>query len=320
MRTLPGTPQPQAATLRAAEGKEITMPQMIYDPVKSGQRMTIVCFVSGSGTNYWEIVARNPEHHYLVFTNRPGCRGAEIARANKHPVIELSHVPYLREARTKYGAGKVPRNCPERMQYEQDLCRLIENKLGQQPDLICLAGYDQWTSDWMIDRYYPRMLNVHPGDTTKGYDGLYWIPSAKAVLAGDKFLRSTLFIVDKGEDTGPVLMQSKPLYIAPTLSELESKGENGLKKGIHVIATFARHNRIKTYETFKEQADEELQKTMEHVCSNLQEALKVKGDWEIYPFAVHDLIARGRAAVEGRTVYIDGKRMPVWGYRLDEHP
>ncbi len=320
MRALPGTPQPQTIALRADKGKEIAMPQMIYDPVKSGQRMTIVCFVSGSGTNYREIVARNPEHHYLVFTNRPGCKGAAIAQDNKHPVIELSHVPYLKEARTKYGAGKVPRNCPERMQYEQDVSRLIEAKLGQEPDLICLAGYDQWTSDWMVERYYPRMLNVHPGDTTKGYDGLYWIPSAKAVLAGDKFLRSTLFIVDKGEDTGPVLVQSKPLYITPTINELESKGENGLKKGLHTIAAFARHNRIKTYDAFKEQADEELQKTMEHVCSDLQEALKIKGDWEIYPLAVHDLIARGRVGVEGKTVYIDGKRMPVWGYRLDEHP
>jgi hypothetical protein len=47
--------------------------------------------------------------------------------------------------------------------------------------------------------------------------------------------------------------------------------------------------------------------------------LKVKGDWEIYPFAIHDLIATGRAAIDGRTVYIDGKKMPVWGYRLDEN-
>jgi hypothetical protein len=47
--------------------------------------------------------------------------------------------------------------------------------------------------------------------------------------------------------------------------------------------------------------------------------LKVKGDWEIYPFGVHDLIATGRAAVDGNMVYIDGKKMPAWGYRLDEN-
>jgi folate-dependent phosphoribosylglycinamide formyltransferase PurN len=299
--------------------KEVAMPQLIYTPDKSCKRITIVCFVSGSGTNYREIVARNPEHHYLVFTNRPGCGGTVIAKENRHEIIELSHIPYLKEARKKYGAGKVPRNCPERVQYEQEVSRLIETSLGRQPDLICLAGFDQWNTDWMVERYYPRMLNVHPGDTTKGYIGLHWVSAAKAILAGEKELRSTLFVADKSEDNGPVLVQSKPLNITLTLSDLESKGERGLVKGLHTITNFAMHNRISTYEDFKEQADLVLSRVMEHVCSCLQDVLKVKGDWEIYPFAVHDLIARGRVAIEGRKVYIDGKKMPDWGYRLDEN-
>jgi phosphoribosylglycinamide formyltransferase 1 len=295
------------------------MKQLVYDPAKSGKRMTIVCFVSGSGTNYREIVKRNPDHNYLVFTNRPDCGGVAIARENKHEVVELSHVPYLREVRKKYGAGKVPRNCQERVQYEQDISRLIENKLGRQPDLICLAGFDQWNTDWMIDRYYPRMLNVHPGDTTMDYIGLHWIPSAMAILAGDKSLRSTLFIANKSKDKGPVLVQSRHLNITGTLSELELKGENGLIKGLRTITTFARHNHIKTYDSFKEQANDKLQKTMEHICTKLQEMLKVKGDWEIYPFAVHDLISQGRVAIDGSTVYIDGEKMPTCGYRFDEN-
>ena len=188
------------------------MAQLVYDPSETG-RMTIVCFVSGSGTNYREIVNRDRDHRYIVFTNRPGCGGVEIARENEHEVIELSHVPYLRDATKRYGSGNVPRNCEERVAYEQQICRLIESSTGGEPDLICLAGYDQWLTDWMVDRYYPRILNVHPGDTTKGYDGLHWIPSARAILAGDEAIRSTLFFVDKGEDTGPVLVQSRPLTI-----------------------------------------------------------------------------------------------------------
>ena len=179
------------------------MKQLVYDPLKSGNRMTIVCFVSGSGTNYREIVAQNRDHKYVVFTNRPGCGGAAIARENKHEVIELGHTDYLRDAQKKYGLGNVPRNCNERVRYERQLVKLIESNIGGEPDLICLAGYDQWLTDWMVDRYYPRILNVHPGDTTKGYDGLHWLPSAKAIIAGDDVIRSTLFFVDKGEDTGP---------------------------------------------------------------------------------------------------------------------
>lgn len=289
---------------------------MIYDPSKSGKRMTIVCFVSGSGTNYREIVKRDPNHNYIVFTNRPDCGGVAIAKENGHEVMTLSHIPYLREARKKYSAGNVPRNCPERIQYEQDISRLIEDRIGKQPDLMCLAGFDQWNTDWMIDRYYPRILNVHPGDTTKDYIGLHWIPSARAILAGDKTIRSTLFIADKSEDKGPVLVQSRPLNIVTTLRELEVKGVKGLRDGLQRISSFAREHTITNYEDFTKSAGEELSAIMECICASLQDALKVAGDWEIYPFAVHDLIARGRVAVDGKTFYIDGKLIPEYGYRL----
>ncbi len=280
--------------------------------------MNIVCFISGSGTNYREIVNRNPHHNYLVFTNRPGCSGTAIARANKHPVIELSHIPYLKEARQRYGAGNIPRNAPERLAFEQDAVRLIENQLGKEPDLICLAGYNQWNTDWFVDHYFPRILNVHPGDTTKDYDGLHWIPAAKAILAGDDGLRSTLFIVDKSFDKGPVLVQSIPLNISRTLSRLEEAGSEGLLEGLLQIKEFARKQSIYTYPDFKNRAGESLVKILEMVCTRLQDELKIEGDWKIFPFAVHDLISRGRIAIEGRSVFVDGKELPEYGYRLDE--
>ncbi|MFC2058089.1 phosphoribosylglycinamide formyltransferase [Chloroflexota bacterium] len=293
------------------------MQQPVYDPSESGKKMVIVCFVSGSGTNYREIVAQNRDHKYVVFTNRPGCGGVAIAGENTHAVIELSHIPYLREAKKRYGSGNVPRNCPERAEYEQQISRLIESSIGAEPDLICLAGYDQWLSDWMVDKYYPRILNVHPGDTTKGYDGLHWVPSAKAILAGDEAIRSTLFIVDKGEDTGPVLVQSKPVNIAQTLAELEYKGAEGLSEGLSEVISFATTHNIKTYEDFEEKAGAGLLEIMGNICRNLQDILKVKGDWNIYPFAVHELIAKGRVQIADRTVYVDGREMPEYGYRID---
>jgi len=292
------------------------MRQLVYDPVRCGEKLTIVCFVSGSGTNYREIVKRNNNHNYTVFTNRPGCGGTAIARENNHQVIVLSHIPYLKAARGKYSQGKIPRNCPERQNFDQQVSQLIESAIGREPDLICLAGYDQWLSDWMVDRYYPRILNIHPGDTTKGYDGLYWIPSAKAILAGDEAVRSTLFFVDKGEDTGPVLVQSRPLYIASTIAEREAKGAMELSTTLGNIISFAKTNSINTYQAFEEKAGQELKTMMEQICLSLQDSLKIAGDWEIYPFGIHSLIAAGRVAIADRTVYIDDQKMPVYGYRM----
>jgi len=292
------------------------MMQLVYDPAKHGQRMTIVCFVSGSGTNYREIVASNPDHTYLVFTNRPGCDGVNLARQNGHEVIALSHAPYLKGVTERYGAGNVPRNCPERVTYETEIYRLIQNKLGREPDLICLAGYDQWLSDWMVETYYPRILNVHPGDTTKGYDGLHWIPSARAILAGEKELKSTLFFVDKGEDSGPVLVQSAPLKIKQTIIDLEAKGEKGIVGRFDTLIEYAGSNNLMTFEQFNKRASETMFSLLELICKKLQNQLKEMGDWTIYPFAVHKFIGMGRVAVDCRDVYLDGAKLPVFGYRM----
>ena len=270
--------------------------------------MTIVCFISGSGTNYQRIVERDPNHDYVVFTNRPNCEGSLKAKANGHTFIELSHVPYFKGAREKYG-GSIPRNCPERERFEKDVWRLIEDRLQRKPDLVCLAGYDLVFTDWTVDRYPSKILNVHPGDTTKGYAGLHWTPTAMAILAGETELMSTLLLADKGMDTGPVLVQSKPLYI---FLALETSERASLQK----VISYAKQQSIITYEHFAKAADEEHKKIMKRVCELLQGALKVAGDWEIYPFAVHDLIARGRVAVDGRKIYLDGKPMPSYGYRM----
>jgi len=272
--------------------------------------MTIVCFLSGSGTNYQRIVERDPNQNYLVFTNRPGCEGSIKAKSNGHAVLELSHIPYFKGAREKYG-GSIPRNCPERELFERDIWRLVENNLHAKPDLVCLAGYDLVFTDQTIDRYPSKIVNVHPGDTTKGYVGLHWIPTAMAILAGDDEIRSTLFVADRGLDTGPVLVQSRPIQIFQTLG---ASGPNDL----HKVMVYAKTHSITTYKAFNETAGVEHKDSLKRICEHLQNVLKEQGDWEIYPFAVHDLIAHGRVAVDGRTIYVDGKSLPPYGYRLDK--
>lgn len=281
--------------------------------------MKIVCFVSGSGTNYRQIAADNPEHSYLVFSNQPDCQGISIAKAKGHETIVLSQQPYLKAATNKYGRGRVPRNCPERVAYEQEIAGLIEQKLDSEPDLICLAGYDQWLTDWTVERYFPRILNVHPGDTTLGYDGLHWIPTAKAILAGDQAIRSTLFIVDKGEDTGPILLQSAPLNIIQTLHYYDQNEQKMVLDQFKKVMTFISNHNLTTWEEFKIKAGPDILNTLKTICTLLQDALKVAGDWKIFPYAVK-LIGEGRIAIEERTIYLDGRLLPKWGYRLNPLP
>jgi hypothetical protein len=84
---------------------------------------------------------------------------------------------------------------------------------------------------------------------------------------------------------------------------------------------FAEKTGARTLKDFREAAQREgsnLYESLRAVSSAIQEVLKVEGDWKIYPFAVHEFIAKGRVALEGRTVYIDGVQMPAEGWQVDE--
>ena len=277
---------------------------MIYDP--ASKPMVYACGVSGSGTNYEKIYERDPGIHHVVFTNAPGCSGAEKARKNGAPVAALDSAIYFRQM---WGLQKVPRYGVERNAYDMAIMTLVEQTLSGPPDVICLAGYDLWIGDWMPGKYFPKILNVHPGDARKSA-GLGWIPTAKALLAGERSVKSTVFFVDASDDGGPILVQSESLQFSRWDSELRN------------IRKFIERSGARTLEEFRTAAQVEggnLYESLKDVCTLIQMALREEGDWRIYPFAVHDLIGKGRVALDGRTVYIDGVQMPDEGWQIDKY-
>jgi phosphoribosylglycinamide formyltransferase 1 len=278
--------------------------RLVFDP--SSGPMRYACAVSGSGTNYEKIYEQDRTKYHVVFSNVSGCAGIVKARNHGAPVAVLDSERYFREM---WGLEKIPRDGVERDSFDRAIMTLTEQALDGQPDLICLAGYDLWIGGWMVERYYPRILNVHPGDARK-YAGLGWRPAAKAILAGENSVRSTVIFVDRSDDGGPILIQSASLPL--------SRWDNELRE----VRRFAEKTDSKTIAQFREAALREgnqLYRSLEEVSTRIQEVLKIEGDWKIYPFAVHGLIAKGRVALEGRTVYIDGVKMPEEGWQVDEY-
>ncbi len=278
--------------------------RLVFDP--SSGPMRYACGVSGSGTNYERIYERDPGKQHVVFSNVPGCAGVMKARKHAAPVVLLDSAKYFREM---WELENVPRYGVERNSYDRAVMTLVEQVFNGRPDLICLAGYDLWIGDWMANRYYPRILNVHPGDAKK-YIGLGWRPAAKAILAGENGVKSTLFFVDASDDGGPILIQSKSLQLSRWDDELRG------------IRRFAEKTDARTLEQFRaavQREENNLYKSLEEVSTRIQEVLRVEGDWQIYPFAVHGLIAKGRVALDGRTVYIDGVQMPEEGWQVDTY-
>ena len=275
----------------------------IHDP--SFGALRYACGVSGSGSNYDRIFEASPETRHVVFSNAPDCDGVKKARVRGVPIAVLDSRIYFNDM---WSVERIPRNGKERDGYDKALMTLVTQTLGGQPDLICLAGYDLWTSEWMARRYFPRILNVHPGDSK--YPGLGWRPTAKAILAGEESVRSTVFLVDESDDGGPVLIQSASVALSRWDRELEE------------IRKFAAKSDCRTLSEFREGCLTEkngLFNALEQVSTAIQDVLKVEGDWKIYPFAVHELIGKGRVSLDGRVVYVDGVAMPENGWQVDTY-
>lgn len=278
--------------------------KLVFDPSRGALRYA--CGVSGSGTNYDRIYEANPEGEHVVFSNVPDCAGLVKARNNGVQVVSLDSARYFRDM---WKLEKIPRHGVERNSYDMAIMTLVEQSLRGRPDLICLAGYDLWIGDWMVERYFPCILNVHPADARK-YTGLGWIPTAKAILAEEKAVKSTVFFVDQSDDGGPVLIQSASLPL--------SRWDEDLRD----VRRFAERTGARTLKDFREAAQSEgntLYESLKKVSGEIQEVLKVEGDWKIYPFAVHGLIAKGRVSLDERTVYIDGVAMPPEGWQVDRY-
>jgi phosphoribosylglycinamide formyltransferase-1 len=55
----------------------------------------------------------------------------------------------------------------------------------------------------------------------------------------------------------------------------------------------------------------------ERDATKMQEKIRREGEWIIYPFAVHQLIAKGRLGIDRNdNIYVDGKRVPKEGYQF----
>jgi phosphoribosylglycinamide formyltransferase-1 len=72
------------------------------------------------------------------------------------------------------------------------------------PDLIVLAGFMRVLPKSFVDRYYPKMINLHPS-LLPLFPGAHAVRDALA--AGATETGSTIHIVDAGVDSGPVIAQ-----------------------------------------------------------------------------------------------------------------
>lgn len=100
-------------------------------------------------------------------------------------------------------------------------------------DAVVLLGYLYVLSDPMLDAFPGRILNVHDADLTlrhddgrPSYPGLH--ATRDAILAGEHETRSSVHVVTKQLDAGPVIVRSNPFPVAPFATAAAQRGEHDI--------------------------------------------------------------------------------------------
>jgi len=74
-----------------------------------------------------------------------------------------------------------------------------------EPDLVVLAGFMKLVGGSFLDRFAGRVVNTHPA-LSPSFPGMHG--AAEALEYGVKVTGATLFVVDEGVDTGPIVAQT----------------------------------------------------------------------------------------------------------------
>jgi phosphoribosylglycinamide formyltransferase-1 len=181
-------------------------------------------FVSGSGTLLQALLDAAATDDYpadivAVVADRDGIEG--LARAERAGVP--THVLKLRDF-------------PDRPAWDQALADLVGTL---SPDLIVTAGFMKLLGDPFMDRFGDRVINSHPA-LSPAFPGAHAVRDALAY--GVRVTGCTVFLVDNGVDTGPVVAQEAVPVEAgddeATLHERIKKVERRLL--VDVVARLAR--------------------------------------------------------------------------------
>jgi phosphoribosylglycinamide formyltransferase-1 len=170
-------------------------------------RKRVAILISGRGSNMAALIEAAKAPNYpaeiaLVVSNRPDAGGLALARAAGVTTAVLDHKPF----------GK------DRAAFDAALQAILD---AHRIAIICLAGFMRLFTAEFTERWYGRMLNIHPS-LLPAFPGLD--PHGQALRAGAKTSGATVHFVIAETDAGPIVKQeSVPVYPGDTPDTLSAR-------------------------------------------------------------------------------------------------
>lgn len=158
-----------------------------YGPVRTPMR--VVVLISGGGSNLAALLAAQQDPSYpaqvvAVGADRPSAAGLRLAADAGLPTFVARIGDY-----------------PDRDAWD---AALTEQVAAHDPDLVVSAGFLKLAGARFLARFPGRYVNTH-NTLLPSFPGVHG--PADALAYGVKVTGATLFFVDAGVDTGPILAQ-----------------------------------------------------------------------------------------------------------------
>jgi phosphoribosylglycinamide formyltransferase-1 len=150
----------------------------------------VAILISGRGSNMAALIEAAkagdfPAEIAVVISNRAEAGGLDRARASGIATEVIESKPFGND----------------RAAFE----KVLEETLGRHRiELICLGGFMRLFTAGFVQRWYGRMLNIHPS-LLPSFPGLD--PHGQALKAGAKISGATVHFVIPETDAGPIVMQ-----------------------------------------------------------------------------------------------------------------
>jgi phosphoribosylglycinamide formyltransferase-1 len=176
----------------------------------------VAILISGRGSNMAALIdaakaAEFPAEIVAVISNRADAAGLAKVEASGIATVVIESKPF----------GK------DRAGFEAVLQRALEEK---KVDLICLGGFMRLFTAEFVQRWYGRMLNIHPS-LLPSFPGLD--PHGQALQAGVKISGATVHFVIPETDAGPIIMQGAVMVADGDTAETLSQRILGIEHRIY---------------------------------------------------------------------------------------
>ncbi|WOH63261.1 phosphoribosylglycinamide formyltransferase [Bradyrhizobium sp. BWA-3-5] len=176
----------------------------------------VAILISGRGSNMAALIdaakaADFPAEIVTVISNRADALGLEKAAASGIKTDVIESKPF----------GK------DRAGFEAVLQRALDE---EKIELICLGGFMRLFTAEFVQRWYGKMLNIHPS-LLPSFPGLD--PHGQALRAGVKLSGATVHFVIPETDAGPIVMQGAVAVADDDTAETLSQRVLGVEHRIY---------------------------------------------------------------------------------------